>query len=156
MVPSAPTVIIDSQNPSLLSAHLTAMGKLPMNSPLQLSTPPTYKSTPVTSGTQNSKALVFTGMFDSRRRTSSSSSDQSLQQQTGKLSMLSKNFSRRHFEIFSQKIGFCISCKLSPEKTICMKCQRLYYWEKQENIISLSSAEFTHRVVKAKGTGYSR
>ena len=26
---------------------------------------------------------------------------------------------------FSQKLGFCISCKLSPKETICMKCQIL-------------------------------
>ena len=40
--------------------------------------------------------------------------------------MLDKNFSRQHFEnfiLFSQKIGFDISCKLSP----CMKCQILFY-----------------------------
>ena len=48
-----------------------------------------------------------------------------------KLSMLGKNFSRRQFEIFfayfSQKIGFDISCKLSPEETICIKCQSLFF-----------------------------
>ena len=38
------------------------------------------------------------------------------------LSMLGK-ISRRHFEAFSQKIGFGISCKLAPQETICMKCQ---------------------------------
>ena len=31
-----------------------------------------------------------------------------------------KKFSR-HIVIFPQKIGFDISCKLSPEETICMK-----------------------------------
>ena len=47
------------------------------------------------------------------------------------LYMLGKIFSRRHFEIlffflFSQEIGFGISCKLSSEETICMKCQNLF------------------------------
>ena len=40
------------------------------------------------------------------------------------LSMQEKKFSRRQFNIFSyfsEKIGFDISCKLSPKETICMK-----------------------------------
>ena len=42
-----------------------------------------------------------------------------------KFSILGKNYSRRHFEIFlffPQKIEFDISCNLSPFETICMKC----------------------------------
>ena len=42
-------------------------------------------------------------------------------------------FSRRQnddiFFYFSQKIGFDISCKLSPEETICMMCQSLFFWK---------------------------
>ena len=30
------------------------------------------------------------------------------------------------FSYFSQKIGFYIPCRLSPEETICMKCQSLF------------------------------
>ena len=30
------------------------------------------------------------------------------------------------FLFFSQKIGFVISCKLSPKETFCMKCQILF------------------------------
>ena len=30
------------------------------------------------------------------------------------------------FSHLSQKIGFDISCKLSPEETVCMKCQNLF------------------------------
>ena len=30
------------------------------------------------------------------------------------------------FLIFSQKIGFDISCKLSPLETVCMICQSLF------------------------------
>ena len=43
------------------------------------------------------------------------------------------------FSFFSQKIGFDISCKLSP---ICMKCQILYSGKKIRKIFSsMSSAE---------------
>ena len=34
------------------------------------------------------------------------------------------------FLIFSQKIGFNISCKLPPLETICMKCQILFSGKK--------------------------
>ena len=60
--------------------------------------------------------------------------------------MLGKNFSRnilKYFSYFSQKIGFDISCKLSPKETICMNCQSLFSGEnKKRNVISLLSAEF--------------
>ena len=49
-----------------------------------------------------------------------------------------KNFSRRHFgknSYFSQKIGFDISCKLSPMETVCMQCQSLIFWQKNEHNI---------------------
>ena len=46
---------------------------------------------------------------------------------------------------FSQKIGFDISCRLSPKERNCMKWQNIFYWKK--NAIHLSSAEFTQTVV---------
>ena len=39
-----------------------------------------------------------------------------------------------------------MSCKLSLE-TICMKCQSLFFIEKSEKNINLSSAEVAQRVV---------
>ena len=36
----------------------------------------------------------------------------------------------KYFSYFSQKIGFHISCKLSPEETIVMKCQSILSWKK--------------------------
>ena len=66
------------------------------------------------------------------------------------LSMLSKNFSRQHLEIFffnfSQNKGFETSCKLSPLETTCMKCQSPFV-ENKENISIFPSAEFVQRVV---------
>ena len=45
-------------------------------------------------------------------------------------------FSRRQiddiFSYFSQKIGFDISCILSPEETICIKCQSLFSEKKKK------------------------
>ena len=35
-------------------------------------------------------------------------------------------------------------------KTICMKCQNLFYGKNKKNIINVSSAEFAQRVVKVK------
>ena len=46
----------------------------------------------------------------------------------------------------SQKIGSDIPFKVSPEKTIGMKCQSLYLG-KMKNIINLPSAEIAHRMV---------
>ena len=53
------------------------------------------------------------------------------------------------FSYISQKIGFDISCKLSPKnpkETICMKCQILFNGENKKNNIKLSSAEFARSV----------
>ena len=67
------------------------------------------------------------------------------------LCMVGKNFSRGHFEIFfsyfSQKKGFDISCRSSPE-TICMKCQCLISKKNKKNLINLSFAVLAQRVVK--------
>ena len=54
----------------------------------------------------------------------------------------------KYFSYFSQKTGFDISCKLSPKKTICMKCQILFSGKNKKNNIILSSAENAQRVVK--------
>ena len=64
------------------------------------------------------------------------------------LNMLGKNSADdnlKYFACFSKKIGFDISCKLSPQETICMKYQSLF---SGKIIISLSSAVFVQRVVK--------
>ena len=59
------------------------------------------------------------------------------------LSMLGKIFSRKHFDsYFSWKIGIDISCKLSPQKTICMKCQTLFYEEEKKKKKILLWSEF--------------
>ena len=62
--------------------------------------------------------------------------------------MHGKNFSRQHFEIFfsyfSQKIGFNILCKLSPNETIYI-CQILFSG-KNKKTINLPSAEFAFSV----------
>ena len=63
-----------------------------------------------------------------------------------------KNFSRQHFEIFflfSQVIGFCISFNLSFRDSL-HEMSKPITWEKQENIVNLSSAELAQRVVKVK------
>ena len=64
--------------------------------------------------------------------------------------MLGKNFGRCQFEIFFlffHNIGLDISCKFSPKKTICMKCQSLFLEKKNKiNIINLSSSELAQNV----------
>ena len=40
------------------------------------------------------------------------------------------------FSYFSQKIGSDISSKLSPEETICMKCQSLFSGENKKHILN--------------------
>ena len=56
----------------------------------------------------------------------------------------------KYFSYFSQKIDFDISCKLSLKETICMKYQSLLSGKNKKNIISLSSAELAHRLIKVK------
>ena len=51
--------------------------------------------------------------------------------------------------IFCQKIGFDISCKLSPWETICIKCQNLFSGNKK--YFKMLSAELARRVVKVNG-----
>ena len=50
---------------------------------------------------------------------------------TWTLSIMEKNFSRQHFSIvffFSQRIGFDISCTLSPKKTIKEKLEKIFQY----------------------------
>ena len=54
----------------------------------------------------------------------------------------------KYFSYFSWKIGFDISCKLSPKETICMKCQILFSGKNKKHIINLSFAAFAQGVVK--------
>ena len=68
------------------------------------------------------------------------------------LSTLGIVFSRQHigivfFFLFFLRIGFDISCKLSPFETVCMKCQILFCGKNKKNITNLSSAESAQRVV---------
>ena len=44
------------------------------------------------------------------------------------------------FSYFSKKIGFDILCKLSPQETICMKCQSLFSGNNKKKYFKLSSA----------------
>ena len=52
----------------------------------------------------------------------------------------------KYFSYFPQKIGFGISCKLSPRETICLKCQNLFSGKSKKNII-LCVCRIAHRMV---------
>ena len=67
------------------------------------------------------------------------------------LSTLGKVTNWWYFFVFFSETGVDISCKLSPIETVCMKFQILFSGKNKKNIISLSSAELAHRVVKVKG-----
>ena len=56
----------------------------------------------------------------------------------------------KYFSYFSKKIGFNISCKLSPVETIHMKCQILFSGKNKKNINNSSSAELSLREIKVK------
>ena len=61
------------------------------------------------------------------------------------LGMLGKSFSRRQVEIFlkfSQKTGFGLSRKLSPEETICMKDQNPFSGKNKKNILNVTCQYF--------------
>ena len=45
------------------------------------------------------------------------------------------------FLLAPEKKGFDISCKLSPEETICMECQNLLSGKNKKTVINLSSAD---------------
>ena len=45
-----------------------------------------------------------------------------------------ERFNRRQLYIFSQKLGFDISCKLCPKETVCMKCQSLVSLNKNKDV----------------------
>ena len=51
------------------------------------------------------------------------------------------------FLIFPRKYTVDISCKLSHEETLCIKCQSQFSEKIREIVISLSSADFAQRVV---------
>ena len=73
---------------------------------------------------------------------------------------MGKKYNRRQFIFFSyfffQIVGFHISRKLSPLKTICMKSQSLFSEKKRKNIISLSSAELAKKGDRAKAVEYDK
>ena len=56
--------------------------------------------------------------------------------------------SLKYFSNFSQETGFDILCKLSPQESICIKCQIMFYLKKkkEKTTINLSSDEYAHRV----------
>ena len=68
--------------------------------------------------------------------------------------MLGKDFSRRHFEIF---FVFILENRIwHLVQIVCMKCQILFSRQNKKNIISLSSAEFAHGVIRSmQGTGFA-
>ena len=47
-------------------------------------------------------------------------------------------------------LGFDISCKISPEETICMKCQSLFSGKNKIDFVCLWSAELTQRLAMVK------
>ena len=66
--------------------------------------------------------------------------------------MLGNFFSRRHFDFFLsflKKIGFDIKCGLSPQETICIKCQNVFSEEKKipnkKQILWLSVCWMSHK-----------
>ena len=63
-------------------------------------------------------------------------------------------FSRRQiddiFSYFSQKTGSDISCKLSPEETICMQCQILFSGKNKKNISKCRLLKILPRVLSVK------
>ena len=65
--------------------------------------------------------------------------------------MLGEIFSRRYSEfffLFSQKLGFSISCKLSPMTQSAWNVKGYILWKIRKTIINLSSAESAQKVVK--------
>ena len=56
----------------------------------------------------------------------------------------------KYFSYFPRKTGFNISCKLSPEETICMKCQSLFSGKNKKNIVNLLSAKLA-QIESGKG-----
>ena len=50
--------------------------------------------------------------------------------------------------VFTQKIGFHISCKLSPKETICRKCQNLFSGKNKTKFFKMSAEIITQH---AKG-----
>ena len=60
----------------------------------------------------------------------------------------------KYLSYASRKIGPDISCKSSPQETICMKRQSLFSGKNKKNIINLSSAESAQRVIKVTAVSY--
>ena len=61
---------------------------------------------------------------------------------------ISANNILKYFSFLSKRIGFDISCKPSPDATICMTCQSLF--SGKNNIGNMPSAESVQRGVKVK------
>ena len=54
------------------------------------------------------------------------------------------------FFFFFQKIGFDISCKLSPKETICMEFQSLFSWKNKKNYFKMTSAKIFTQLARCK------
>ena len=49
---------------------------------------------------------------------------------------------KRYIAYFHKKIGFDISCELSPMETICMKCQSIFSEKSKKTISTCCLLEF--------------
>ena len=69
------------------------------------------------------------------------------------LSMLGKDFSRQHFQTFSnflEKKRLDISCNLFQNEKICRKCQSIFFGKNKKNIAKLWSTDFAHSKLSVK------
>ena len=69
-------------------------------------------------------------------------------------SNFSQKIVNRQFEVFflnfSQKMGFDFSCKLSPQETICIKCQSLFSGKNKKNISNYYLLKLPREWLKVK------
>ena len=54
------------------------------------------------------------------------------------------------FSYFFKKIGFEISCKLTPKESICMKCQSLFSGKYKKNISKSCLQKFLGSILRVK------
>ena len=64
-----------------------------------------------------------------------------------KLDQISTDDIFKYVFLFSQYLGFVISCKLSKE-TICMKCHSLFSGKNKKSIVNLFTYVLAQRVAK--------
>ena len=61
---------------------------------------------------------------------------------------------QQYFSYFNQKIGFQISCKLSPKETVCMKSESLFYGISKKNIYKCHLLKFSPWMQSVKVSQY--